>query len=112
MTYPLASITYPSTVSRDYGIIEFVTADLNGWNILAADIGNSYFNAPFHIKVYFTAGADFGHNKYSNVIVFHALYVLKSSRASWISQCVETMRDMDFVPSEANPNLCMKNSIE
>ena len=44
-TDPPSSITYSSVVSRDSIRIEFTLAALNGVDIRAADIGNSYLNA-------------------------------------------------------------------
>ena len=52
MTNPPESLTYSSVVSHDSVRINFVIADQNGLDILAAEIGNTYLNAPFHEKIY------------------------------------------------------------
>ena len=56
MTKPPASLTYLSAISRDSVLIAFVIAALYGLDILAADIGNTYLNAPYHDKICFMAG--------------------------------------------------------
>ena len=110
MTAPPATLTYSSVVSRDSVRIAFVIAALNGLDILAADIGNAYLNAPCREKIYFEAGEEFGNRKGARVIVVRALYGLKSSGAAWRAHCAETMRDMDFTPSEADPDVWMRKA--
>ena len=56
MTNPPTSLTYSSVVSRDSVRIAFLLAALNDIDILAADVGNAYLNAPTKEKVYTTAG--------------------------------------------------------
>ena len=79
-------------------LIDFVIAALNGLDIIVADIGNSYLNAPCLEKIYFTAGSEFGNWKGASVVVVRALHRIKSSGSSWRSHCAETMRDMDLYP--------------
>lgn len=54
------SITYSSVVIRDSVHIRFLLAALNDLNILAADVGNAYLQAPAKEKVHTTAGPEFG----------------------------------------------------
>jgi len=51
-------LTYSSVVNRDSIRIAFLVAMLNDINILAADIGNTYLQAPAQEKVYTTAGPE------------------------------------------------------
>jgi len=51
MTDPLSTLTYSSVVSRDSIRIAFMLAALNNVQLLAADIGNAYLNAPTREKV-------------------------------------------------------------
>ena len=60
MTDPTASITYLTIISCDSVRILFVIAAMNGLDILAADIANTYLNDPLYEKFYFTYGAEFG----------------------------------------------------
>ena len=107
MTYPPASVTYASIVSRHSLKISFVVSALNGLNIITDDIGSLYLNAPCREKIYFTDGAGFGNQKVASVVVVHAIYELKYIGYAWISHCVETMRDIYFSPSKADPDVWM-----
>ena len=78
-----SSITYSSIVSRDSVWIAFLVAALNDLNIMAADIGNVYLNAPCHEKVWLIAGPEFGDEEGSVFLIVHALYGLKSVGSSW-----------------------------
>ena len=51
-TEALKTLTYSSIMSRDSMHIAFLLAALNDVDILSADIGNAYLNAPTREKVY------------------------------------------------------------
>jgi hypothetical protein len=55
-------LTYSSVVTRDSVRIAFLVAALNGLDVLAADVGNAYLQAPVREKVHTTAGPEFGPN--------------------------------------------------
>ena len=55
-----ASTTYSSVVSRDSVRIVFMFAALNGLDILAVDVGNTYLNADCGEKIWIIAGPEFG----------------------------------------------------
>ena len=104
------SLTYSSVASSDYVLIYFVITALNGLEILAADIGNAYLNYPCRDKIYFTSGTGFGNQKGASVVLVRALYRLKYSGPDLREHCSNNMRDMDFLPSEADPDVCMQNA--
>jgi hypothetical protein len=89
-----SQLTYSSVVTRDSVRIAFLIAALNDLDIMAADVGNAYLQAPVWGKVHTTAGPEFGPNN-----IIQAMYGLKSSGAAWHAKLSETLRDMDFVPS-------------
>ena len=60
MTDPPDMFTYSSMVSRESITIGFLIAALNGLDVLAADIGNAYINAPCKEKIWTIAGPEFG----------------------------------------------------
>jgi len=60
MTAPPASITCASVVSSESVCTAFVLAALNGSEMEAADIGNTYLNAPTNEKIVITCGLEFG----------------------------------------------------
>ena len=82
-TDPPSSITYSRILSRDSARIEFTLADLKNVDIRAADIGNAYLNAMCQETIWTVAGTEFGSEKRRIMLVFRALYGLKSSGAAW-----------------------------
>eukprot|EP00957_Ditylum_brightwellii_P024639 1861864-Ditylum_brightwellii.AAC.1 len=84
MTEPPSSLTYLSVVSRETVRIALTIAALYDLDIMAADIGNAYLNAPCREKVYFTTGTEFSAKKGQYVVVIWALYGLKTSGAAWM----------------------------
>ena len=93
MTDPPSSITYASVVSRESVRLAFLIAALNDLDILAADIGNAYLNAPVREKIYITCGKEFGPFEGRKAKIVRALYGLKSSGAAWRSHLAEVLRD-------------------
>jgi hypothetical protein len=109
MTDAPSQITYSSVVTRDSVRIGFLITALNGLDILAADVGNAYLQAPTREKVNTTAGPEFGpSNIGKTVIVVRAMYGLKSSGAAWHAKLSETLWSLDFKPSYADPDVWMK----
>jgi len=101
-----SQLTYSSVVTRDSVRIAFLIAALNDLEILAADIGNAYLQAPAREKVHTTAGPEFGPNNVGKtVIIVRAMYGLKSSGAAWHAKFSETLRSMNFQPSLADPDV-------
>jgi len=109
MTDPPATLTYSSVVSRDSVRIAFLLAALNDIDILACDIGNAYLNASPREKVYTTAGPEFGAEiQGKHVLIVRALYGLKSSGAAWRSHLANTLHQMGFTSSLADPDFWFK----
>jgi len=105
-TNPPASLTYSSVVARDSIRIAFLIAALNDLDIHMADIGNAYINVDVREKVYFVAGDEFGSAlKGKNVIIVKALYGLKSSGAAWRAHFAQSLHDLGYTPSLADPDV-------
>ena len=104
LTETPASITYSSVVSRDSVRLAFLIAALNDLDVMACDVGNAYLNAPCREKVWFIAGPEFGSRQGTVVKVVRALYGLKSSGASWRAMFNNTIRDMGFESTIADPD--------
>lgn len=102
------SQTYPSVVLQDTVRIAFVIAALNDLDVMSCDIGNAYLNAPCREKIWCVAGTEFGSNKGKVLLVVRALYGLKSSGASWRAMFAETLNDLGYVSSKADPDLWLK----
>ena len=78
-----SSITCSSVESCDSVCIAFLVAALNDLDVMSADIGNVYLNAPNKKKIWTVAGHEFGTDKGAVYIITQAIYGLKSARATW-----------------------------
>ena len=101
-------MTYSSVVSRESIRIGFLLAALNGLEVLAADIQNAYLNAPTEEKVWFRAGPEWGEHVGKPVVIVRALYGLKSSGQAWRSHFAQTLEQMGFKSSLADPDVWFK----
>jgi hypothetical protein len=112
MTDPPTTLTYSSVVSRDSVRLGFLLAALNDLDILAGDIGNAYLNAETKEKVYTVAGPEFGEMEGRTVVIVRALYGLKSSAAAWHEHLTNSLHDLGFKPSYADPDVWMKPAVK
>jgi len=111
-TQPTSQITYSSVVTRESIRIAFLIAALNDLEILSADIGNAYLQAPVRERVHTTAGPEFGPTRQGQtVIIVRAMYGLKSSGAAWHAQLSETLYGMDFKPTLADPDVWYRAAV-
>ena len=101
---------YSGVVSlRGIRLIIFL-AELNGMETWAADVGNAYLEAKTSEKVYIIAGPEFGDREGHLLIIFKALYGLRSSGKMWAQRFADCLREMGFVPSKAEPQIWMRKS--
>ena len=91
-----SSITYSSVVSRESVRLALLIASLNDLDISCCDIGNTYLNADCREKLWTIAGAEFGSEKGTIMIIAKALYSLKSSGEAWREKLAETMKTMGY----------------
>ena len=112
LTDPPSTMTYSSVVSRESIRIGFLIAALNGLNVLAADIQNAYLNAPTEEKVWFRAGPEWGAHAGKPVLIVRALYGLKSSGQAWRSHLAQTLEQIGFKSSLADPDVWFKPSVK
>jgi hypothetical protein len=75
---PINSV-YSGVVSlRGMRMLIFL-AELNGLKTWATDIGNAYLEAKTSKKLYIIAGAEFGLREGHTLVIFKALYGLRTS---------------------------------
>jgi len=110
LTDPPASITYSSVVSRDSVRIMFLVAALNDLQVLAADIGNAYLNAPNRERVYAIAGKEFGSRAGQRVLIVRALYGLKSAGAAWRAHLASSLAEIGYKSCLADPDVWYRES--
>ena len=109
LTAPPKDSAYSGVVSlRSIRLIATV-AELNGLDFWAADIGNAYLEAVTQEKVYVIAGPEFGALQGHTLVIFKALYGLRTSGARWHEHFSDTLRDMGFFPSWADSDVWMKD---
>ena len=83
-------------------------AALNDLEILSGDIENAYLSAPCREKVWLRAGPEFGNLQGRALVVKKALYGLKSLRGAFRAHLAETLDDIGFRSSMANPDVWMR----
>ena len=103
-----SSITYSSVVSRDSVHITFLVATLNDLDVMSADIGNAYLNAPNKEKIWTVTGHEFGMDKGAMFIISQALYGLKSARAAWRTSFAQALAQLEFQPTCGDPDVYIK----
>ena len=81
----------------------------NELELWATDIGNAYLESYTQEKVYIIAGPEFGALKGHKLVITKALYGLKSSGLRWYERFADVLRDMDFFPSHAEPDIWMRD---
>jgi hypothetical protein len=102
-------LTYSSVVSRDSIRLAFLIAALNDIEVLFADVGNAYLNAPTKEKVHTICGQEFGNALMGRfAIISKALYGLKSSGAAWRNLLAETLHDLGFRSTLVDPDVWIK----
>ena len=100
-----ATLTYSSVVSRDSVQIALTVAALNELEVMACDIQNAYLTADCHEKIWTQAGPKFGSEADTIMFIHKALYGLRSSGAAFHAHLAETLYDIGFVPTRANPDV-------
>jgi hypothetical protein len=83
-------------------------AELNNLEAWATDIGNAYLEAETSEKVFVVAGPEFGELEGHTLVIFKALYGLRSSGLRWSEKLSLCLRDMGFSPSKADPCIWMR----
>ena len=102
-----SSITYSSVVSWDSVKMLFMIIALNDLKVLGADIKYAYLTDPTREKIWTIAGPEFGSEKGCIMMAVWELYGLKSSGAAFRSFLVETLEFLNYLPYDAEPDVCM-----
>ena len=101
-------ITYLSVVLRDSVRITFLVATLNDLDIMSADNGNAYLNAPNKEKIWTIAGHEFGTDKGVVFIIARALNGLKLAGAAWRTFFAQALMRLEFKPTQGNGDVYIK----
>ena len=102
--------SYSGVVSLRSIRICLLLGELNDLKIGAGDVGNAYLEAYTQEKVYIIAGPEFGELEGHTLVIVKALYGLRTSGARYHEKFAETLRDMGFTPSLADPDVWMRDA--
>ena len=102
--------TYSSVVSLRSLRICLTLAELNGLRTMVGDISNAYLTAKTSELVYFIAGPEFGPLEGHTMVIYKALYGLRTSGARFHDKLSDTLRSMGFTPSYADPDVWMRDA--
>ena len=108
LTDPTMDNAYSGVVTLRSMRLALVIGELNGLTPMVGDIGNAYLEATTKEKVYFVAGPEFGELEGHTLIIHKALYGLRTSGARFHEKLADTLRDMGFRPSFADPDLWLR----
>ena len=100
-----ATLTYSSVISRDSIWIPLTIAALNGLKVMVRDIQSAYLTADCREKIWTRAGPEFGSESGTIMLIHKALYGLKSSGAAFRADLAETLYNIGFVPTRADPDV-------
>ena len=111
-TNPPRESVYSGVASmRSLRIVCFL-AELNGLQLTGGDVGNAYLEAYTTEKVCFKAGKEFrefgleGHM----LVIEKALYGLRTSGARFHAKFADTLRQLGFVPTYADPDVWIRDA--
>ena len=104
---PVDSVYSGVVTLRGLRLLIFL-AELNGLQTWATDIGNAYLEALTSEKVCIIAGPEFGERQGHVLIIYKALYGLRSSGARWHDRFSDCLRAEGFVPCKAEPDIWLR----
>ncbi len=106
------SMTYSSVVSRDSVTLAFLLAALNDIDLISCDLENAYLNAPCREKIWFEGGVECGADRGKVCVVTRSLYGLKSAGAAFRSTLAQTLRDLGYDSSRADPDVWLRKAVK
>ena len=106
---PIDSVYSGVVTLRSLCIVIFL-AELNQLEAWGADVGNAYLKARTKEKVYIIGGIGFRGLEGHTLVIYKALYGLKSSGARWHEKLVGSLRKLGFNQSKANSDVWMQRN--
>ena len=106
---PIESIYFGVVSIRSLRLVIFL-AKLNNLEVWGADIGNAYLEAKTNEKLYGVAGPEFEELEGHILVIYKALYGLKSSGLRWSHKIHDIMLDMGFSPCKADPCVWLRKA--
>jgi Reverse transcriptase (RNA-dependent DNA polymerase) len=112
MTKSDGSVSYSSVVSLQMLRLTLLLGELNRLNVKVGDVTSAYLMAFTKELIFFKAGPEFGAKAGHLMVVLKALYGLQSSGKSWHDLLFDTLIEMGFKPSKADPDIWMRDNGE
>ena len=106
------SLTDSTVLSRDSVRIILLATALNGLQVMACDIPNAYLTANCCEKTWTFAGPEFGSECGQPMIIRKALYGLKSSGVAFRAHLAETLHDIGFKSTKADPDVWIHPAVK
>ena len=78
-----AALIYSTVMSCDSVSIILTTVDMNGLEVMGADVQNAFLTALYKEKIWLIAGLEFRNEQGKQFLVFRALYGMKSVSAAF-----------------------------
>jgi hypothetical protein len=88
--------------------LAFLIAGLNDLDVYAAYISNAYLHAPCREKIWTVAGKQFGSDSGCVMLIVRALYGLKSSGASWRAMLAQSLTEIGYESTRADPDVWIR----
>jgi Reverse transcriptase (RNA-dependent DNA polymerase) len=108
LTDPSSDSVYSGVVSlRGIRLVTFL-AELNHLELWGADVGNAYLEAKTKEKVYIIGGPEFGELEGHTLVIYKALYGLRTSGLCWHQRFADVLRSMGFLPCKAENDIWMR----
>ena len=102
--------SYSSVVQqRSIRLLEIIALN-EGLFFVTGDIGNAFVHADTKENVYTIAGREFGERKDFTIIIKKALYGLATSSRQWNITLGDSIRELKFTPTRADPDLWIRLS--
>ena len=110
MTDPPCEAVYSRVASLQSLRIVCLLTELNGLKLTGGDVGNAYLEACTSEKVCVCAGPEFGPLEGHLLVIKKALYGLRTSGARFHAKFADTLRDLGFTPTYADPNVWIRDA--
>ena len=106
---PVSSVYSGVVFLKGLRIMVFLL-ELNELNLWGTNIGNAYLEAFTSELVYIIVRAEFGDLEGCTLIIVKALYGPRTSGARWHESSADVLKDMNFVPSQNEPDIWMREN--
>lgn len=103
---------YSSVVSLCTLRLAMLLGELNGLKLMVGDITSAYLMAMTKELIFFKAGPEFMEKEGHLMVVRKSLYGLRTSGKSWHALLFDTLTDMGFTPSRADPDIWIRDAGE